>query len=63
MYHRVINKNINGIDKSNGIYRNDIWYIIPTISISKTNKYFEIMMYWLCFQYYSSYNIDKDDEK
>ena len=63
MYHCVINKNINGIDKSYGIYRNDNWYIIPTISISKTNKYFEIMMYWLCFQYYSAYNIDKDDEK
>ena len=62
-YYCIINKSINGIIKEYDIYKNDQWYIIPTISFSKTNCYFEVMMYWLCFQYYSSYKIDKDEEE
>ena len=62
IYYRIIKKDINGIDKSYGIYKDDSWYIIPTIRISKASKYFEIIVEWLCFQYYSSYNIDKEDE-
>lgn len=61
IYYRIIKKDINGIDKSYGIYKDDSWYIIPTIRISKCNQYFEIMVEFLCFQYYASYNIDKDD--
>lgn len=63
IYYRIIKTYINGITKQYGIYKDDCWYIIPTIRISKTNKYFEIMVEWLCFQYYSSYNIDKDEEE
>jgi len=61
IYYRIIKKDINGIYKSYGIYKNDSWYIIPTIRISKCNQYFELMVEWLCFQYYSSYNINKDE--
>lgn len=60
IYYRIINKDINGIDKSYGIYKDDSWYIIPTIRVSKCNQYFEIMVEFLCFQYYSSYKVDKD---
>jgi len=63
IYYRIIKVDINGITKQYGIYKDDIWYIIPTIRISKTSKYFELMVEWLCFQYYSSYNIDKDDDE
>ena len=63
IYYRIIKKDINGINKSYGIYKDDRWYFIPTITFSKTDKYFEIMFYWLCFQYYSSYNIDKDEDE
>jgi hypothetical protein len=62
-YYRIIDVSINGITKHYGIYKDDQWYFIPTISFSKTNKYFEIMIYWLYFQYYSSYKIDKDEEE
>ena len=62
-YYYIIKKDINGIDKSYGIYKGDIWFIIPTIRISKCGQYFEIMVDWLCFQYYSSYKIDKDEEE
>ena len=62
IYCSYKDKNIDGIKKSYGIYRDDSWYIIPTIRISKCNKYFELMIEFLCFQYYSSYYIDKDEE-
>lgn len=61
IYYRIIKKDINGIDKSYGIYKDDSWYIIPTIRVSKCNQYFEIMVEFLCFQYYSSYKVDKDE--
>ena len=63
IYYRIIKKDINGIDKSYGIYKSDSLYIIPTIRICKSGKYFEIMVEFLYFQYYSCYNIDKDDEE
>ena len=63
IYHRIVKVDINGITKQYGVYKDDSWYIIPTIRISKSGKYFEIIVEWLCFQYYSAYNIDKDDEE
>ena len=63
IYYSIIKKDINGIDKSYGIYKDDSWYIIPTIRVSKCNQYFELMVEWLCFQYYSSYKVDKDEEE
>jgi len=63
IYYRTIKKHINGITKEYGIYKDDILYIIPTIRISKTGRYLEIMVEWLYFQYYSCYNIDKDYEE
>jgi hypothetical protein len=63
LYYKIKVVEINGIEKGYGIYIDDSWYIIPTIRISKTGKYFEIMIEFLCFQYYSCYNIDKDEEE
>ena len=63
IYYRIIKTYINGITKQYGIYKDDYLYIIPTIRISKCGKYFEIIIQWLCFQYYSSYKIDKDEEE
>ena len=63
IYYRIVKVDINGITKQYGVYKDDSWYIIPTIRISKCNKYFEIIVEWLCFQYYSCYHIDKDDEQ
>ena len=49
------------IRKTYGIYKDDSYYIIPTIRISKVNFSFELMIEWLCFQYYSCYTIRKDE--
>ena len=63
IYYRIRKININGIDKSYGVYKDDSWYIIPTIKVSKYNNYFDIVIQWLWFQYYSSYKVDKDEEE
>ena len=63
IYHRIINVYIDGVIKESGIYKDDSWYIIPTIKISKSDKYFELVVEFLCFRYYSAYHIDKDEEK
>ena len=54
--------NINNIEKEYGLYKDDIFYLIPTISFSKGNVYFELMACWLCFQYYSAYSIKKYED-
>ena len=51
------NKEINDIIKYYGIYKDDSWYIIPTVRFCKTNNCFEIMAEFLCIQYYSCYKI------
>lgn len=61
IYHHIVKVDINGINKSYSVYKDDSWYIIPTIRISKFNEYFEIIVEFLCFQYYASYKIDKDE--
>lgn len=63
IYYRIIKIDIDGVNKSSGIFKNDIWYIIPTIGISKVGEYLEIQALFLCFQYYTSYKIDKGDEQ
>ena len=60
-YYRIVKVDIDGIKKYYGIYKDNSWYIIPTIRVSKCGQYFEIMVNFLCFQYYSSYKIDKDE--
>lgn len=63
IYHLIVKVDIDGITKQYGIYKVDSWHIIPTIRISKIGKCLEIIVEWLCFQYYSCYNIDKDDDE
>ena len=63
LYSHITDANINGMKKSYGIYKDDQFYLIPTISFAKSNQYFEIMVYFLWFQLYSSYYIDKDRDE
>ena len=63
LYCRKRKIDINGVRRDSGVYFDSQWYIIPTISFSKTNKYLEIMIYWLSMQLYYSYSIDKDEDE
>jgi len=52
------------IQKSYYIYKVLEFYIIPTIRISKYNKFFDVEFIWFNVQYYSSYTlIREEDEK
>lgn len=48
------------INRISMIAKNDIWYIIPTIGINVYPSV-EIIFYWLNYQWYISYNIDKNE--
>ena len=56
------NKNY-GLHKLSNMYKDDSWYIIPTITIDKGDRYFEVITYWLCFVYYTDYYIKDYDKK
>ena len=45
-------------------YIEDSFYILPTVAISHTGKYFEIMFHWLKFEYYEAtcLEFEKDEE-
>ena len=45
-----------------GLYKNDKWFLIPTIELSKTGKYFEIQLYMLCIELYFCFNIHNFDD-
>ena len=44
------------------LYRNDEFYLIPTISISKA-YYLDITIYWLCFTINIGYKIKNDNNE
>lgn len=54
--------NIDYIEKEYNVYKNDTFYLIPTIGLAKGKIYFELTASWLCFQYYSAYSIKKYED-
>ena len=56
-------ENVYGINKEYGLYKLGDFYIIPTVKLFKTGKYFEIIAYWLCFEYYNSYHINREENE
>jgi hypothetical protein len=62
-YYNIKREFINGVIRHSGIYKNDGWYLIPTIKVHKYNNYFDIVIQWLWLQYYSSYKVDKGEEE
>ena len=52
-----------GIEKFTEIFVGDNFYIIPSISIIKTNQYYEISINWLKFEYYINYHILTSEEE
>lgn len=62
LYYYFKHIDIDGIEKEYTICKDDSFYLIPTISFHKGKVYFELMAYWLCFQYYSAYSIKKYED-
>lgn len=62
LYHAITKKDINGIQKTYGIYKDTQFYLIPTIGFIKSSKHLEISCHWLWFVYYNCYRIDDEEQ-
>jgi hypothetical protein len=63
IYYRIVRISIDGVRRDHGIYKDLEWYLIPAIYFTKSSKYLEVSVCFLCFKYYCAYSINKDDKE
>ena len=63
IYHYIKGNKAVEAHRDSCFYIEDSFYIFPTISISYTGKYFEIMFHWLKFEYYEVTNLEFENDK
>lgn len=63
IYHYIKSNSVIEAHRDSCFYIEDNFYILPTISISYTGKYFEIMFHWLKFEYYEVTNLEFENDK
>ena len=63
IYHYIKGNKAIEAHRDSCFYIEDSFYILPTISISYTGKYFEIMFHWLKFEYYEVTNLEFENYK
>ena len=63
IYHYIKGNKAVEAHRDSCFYIEDSFYILPTISISYTGKYFEIMFHWLKFEYYEVTNLEFENDK
>ena len=61
IYYKIKEIDIDGIKRESGIYKTGYFYIIPSIKFTISERFFEISLNWLYFEYYCAYNINKDE--
>ena len=61
IYHRIKDIDIDGVRKDSGVYKTEWFYVIPSIKFTISEKFFEINLNWLYFEYYCVYNINNDE--
>ena len=64
IYHYIKGNKVIEAHRDSCFYIEDSFYILPTVTISYTGKYFEIMFHWLKFEYYEGTGLEfeKDEE-
>ena len=64
IYHYIKGNKAIEAHRDSCFYIEDSFYILPTVAISCTGKYFEIIFHWLKFEYYeaTSLEFEKDEE-
>ena len=63
IYHYIKGNKAVEAHRDSCFYIEDSFYILPTISISYTGKYFEIMFHWLKFAYYEAICLEFENDK
>lgn len=64
IYHYIKGNKVVEAHRDSCFYIEDNFYIFPTIAISHTSRYFEIMFHWLKLEYYEAtcLTFEKDEE-
>lgn len=64
IYHYIKGNKVVEAHRDSCFYIESNFYILPTIAISHTSRYFEIMFHWLKLEYYEAICLDfeKDEE-
>lgn len=63
IYYYIKGNKVIEAHKDFCFYIADNFYILPTITISHTGKYFEIMFHWLKFEYYEATCLEFENEE
>ena len=67
IYYYIKGNKVVEAHRDSCFYIEDNFYILPTIAISHTSRYFEIMFHWLKLEYYEAtcltFEHDKDEEE
>lgn len=63
IYYYIKGNKIIEAHRDSCFYIEDNFYILPTIEISHTGKYFEIMFHWLKFEYYEATCLEFENEE
>ena len=63
IYYYIKGNNVIEAHRDSCFYIGDSFYILPTIAISYTSKYFEIMFHWLKFEYYEATCLEFENDK
>ena len=61
IFYAIRKQRIDGINRTSCFAKINECYLIPTINVVTSGKYLEVMCYWLWFEYYASYSIDKGE--
>ena len=63
IYYYIKDNKIVEAHRDSCFYIEDIFYILPTVAISCTGKYFEIMFHWLKFEYYEATCLEFENDE
>ena len=63
IYYYIKDNDVTEAHRDSCFYIEDSFYILPTIAISYTSKYFEIMFHWLKFEYYEATCLEFENNK
>ena len=63
IYYYVKGNKVIEAHRDSCFYIEENFYIIPTIAVSHTGKYYEIMFHWLKFEYYEATTLEFENDE
>lgn len=63
IYYYVKGNKVVEAHRDSCFYIEENFYIIPTIAVSHTGRYYEIMFHWLKFEYYEATALEFENDE